>query len=254
MKRTLLYALFCFCSLSLPTAWAIPTTSTLIERTLAGASRNILDARFHRQEYEVIAARARFQGPLFDDEGNYLVEPGENWVWQLYETEPDPRLVFQQFVIYLGGDDHCWSIGECGYLSGIWAGWIYRCMPERDHELRVWNNGALIGVHEVRPTRFVPHVASIEHGVEIAPKKVSSDTQGTATDITVTVEDDLGCQQSLPDAVVRLSSTITNSGAHGHFAPAELGAGRFEALGYDSVLDPDGPYTAGRVIEGKTDA
>ena len=58
---------------------AVGTDFSFIERAGGQNESLIADARFHRQDFDGVGAKATFIGPLFDTNGNYLVAPGETW-------------------------------------------------------------------------------------------------------------------------------------------------------------------------------
>lgn len=201
-----------------------------------------------------IGAVAGFRPRLFDENGNYLVDPGETWAW-VWERTDIPEEIARADLTYSGGDNHCWSDDYCGTLAWVAYTLEWPCMPEGDYKVTLFHNGAVVGSGVFKPVRFKPHVDYVGYaGSSIEPKRWKSST-GQATEVGALIVDDLHCGYPIKAAEVTLASTVVG-GSNGHVTliNGDIGTGQFESVGFNSTLNPDGPQQNGTAIKGEADA
>ncbi|QKT02804.1 hypothetical protein HUS23_02745 [Ectothiorhodospiraceae bacterium 2226] len=212
---------------------------------------------FLRQQYDAAGALVTFQPWVRDPESQewiYSVAPGETFMWIWRDVSSGQPLAFNS-VRYLGGDDLCWSDGSCGPSVSWWSALVLQCMEEHDRvRVEVYHDGAFLGADTLRPTRFVPRLATTDMASAIEPKRTRLREGGT-TEVAVVVTDDLGCSRPIAGARVRVSATIAQDATNQqpYLTQNEIGTGKFSTLGFDAVVNPDDATQAGTVIEGFTD-
>lgn len=256
---------------------AIGTRFVPVEGNSVSDTVPLAGNRFHRDTYTSVGAIADFIAPLYGEDGNYLVEPAESWTWIFRQTSGTPTgapiELARLKASFLGGDELCWSFNFCGPLSALTVVAAAPCMVEQDHEIELLHNGQSSGKLAFRPTRFTPEIIRARVGSSSLYPEVpleppygaipSFQHQPDSTAVTVMLRDNLGCNQPIDDAVVRLTSTTVPSDAayrhlHYHFQAGDDGTGHYEPIAaFQSVLSPDQPdpnqpgYDPA-VIEGKT--
>ncbi|HET9679604.1 MAG TPA: hypothetical protein VFP95_03465 [Gammaproteobacteria bacterium] len=260
MRISLLgFSLVFFCLFCLPVA-AVETTMTPVERTENWELHTSDDGIYNRDIYVAIGAIADF-GTVYGPNGEYLLVPGDNWTFQ-WQDQATGNIVVQASYTYLGtvdGQDHCWSDGHCATHGALYSGWTERCqLEDKRYVLRLLANDTLVGEYDFRPSRFTPKIIATIYDDQIEPRRLEKEGPEYApeyTDITVAVQDNLGCGIFLQGATVTMTSTIVSgSNEHDHIPYGARGTGRFESLGYSSEVDPNTPKTQGTEIEGQTNS
>lgn len=198
--------------------------------------------------------------------GEYEIPVGSVWTWQFLRIENEKGLPVNQLLTefsdtYEGQVGDCpfqWSTGDCKAIIGWKYWWRYPCATEGKYRLRVLFNGEQIGEGDFSPSRFTPEIDNVWiNEPAIQPEFKAYNIDGESTEIYVQVVGVAGpdkqCRQSLPDAIVKLTNTITpNTGGHEHFSDEnELGTGEYIPFSSKDILDPDTPKTNKTVIEGE---
>ncbi|MBI2380901.1 MAG: hypothetical protein HYV16_09120 [Gammaproteobacteria bacterium] len=187
---------------------------------------------------------------MYDEEGNYLVQPLESWTW-IWRQEG--REVHRETATYQGEPSRCWGNPgiPCGHAGGLWAAVYLKCAKEVEYSVELEQNGFPLGRKTFRPTRFRPMVDpdELRYTASIQPKLDRSGI-GEVSPIALYVTDDLDCGEPLADVKVKLSSHIQpGTNGHAHFASAdEVGSGEFQNTDGASTLN------SATEIEGKTRA
>lgn len=231
-----------------PAAFAIGATFELWERTADGLAPDH-DGRYDRYFDYSFGAKVIFSDPLYDEDGNYLVTPGESWTWR-WDRIDLPQKVYEGSVTYLGGDGMCWSNGTCGPSRDWYYGINWPCMPEGRYRVSVTHNGSPMGSGDYRPTRFGPAFLEIMHPAALRPA-LSAEGQGAWGFYTVTATDDFGCGQPIEGTEAAINSFVADGDTNHAHMRQEVGTGKFLAApGFEATIVGAPPTT----IVGTTDA
>ena len=212
---------------------------------------------FNRQHYQAAGANVTFRPWVWDEEEEewvYAVAPGETWTWIWRNTDTGVQLARHE-ISYLGGDQLCWSNGNCGTFGAWWAALPMQCMAEDlSVTVETYHDGQFLGSDFYEPTLFVPKVAQTFMPESLEPRRTSS-AEGQYWEIMAYVTDDLDCERPLPGVQVGLASTIAETATNGqtYFTRGDRGTGEFSSVGYDAVVNPGGEQEMGTVIQGETD-
>jgi hypothetical protein len=212
---------------------------------------------YERQEYEAVGAYIGLDPWVWDPVAKdwvYGVMPGETWTWNWLDVKTG-EIIASYSTSFVGGDDLCWSHGECGAIAWLWRALGFRCMPEEDHyQVEVLHDNVMIGADTFRPTRFVPRIDRSIFPDSIAPKRTIS-AEGESAEFNVLVKDDLGCDETLEGVRVKYTATVVGgSNGQTYFQHGAIGTGKFSSMGYNSTLNPGGAGEKDTVIEGDSDS
>lgn len=216
----------------------------------------IRQSLYERQEYDAVGAYIGLDPWVWDPvakEWVYGVMPGETWTWNWLDVKTG-EVIASYSTSFVGGENLCWSHGECGAIGWMWRALGLRCMPEKDrYQVEVLHDNVMIGADTFRPTRFVPRIERAILPDSIAPKRTIS-AEGESAEFNVLVKDDLGCDEPLEGVRVKYTATVVGgSNGQTYFQHGAIGTGKFSSMGYNSTLNPGGAGEKDTVIEGDSD-
>lgn len=233
-------------------------------QTFAYLSR-ISDGVYERQNNPYISA---YSQAIFSERYGYPPVEGEDWTFELYDTETDQLLGYVSYYysnecLYAEVDGYTQILGCLADPSGDYsfnfiATFATQCLETKNYYIAASHASVSAPKQNFRPTRFQPTEGEIISGslASIPPKLPEIDAQKTT--ISVLVKDNLDCNVPLEDIPISVKNTLVpESGSHKHFNDdEETGTGEYVAsippwstINDDkthiaSVTDQEGLFTA----------
>lgn len=218
----------------------------------------ITNGIYHRQVFNAMGGRIILNAYEWDASlGAFVWAIGIGdtlkFVWRDSESG---NVIGEKSNTYLGGESSCWSSGHCGKITEWTSLFVVQCTPEKSNiELEVYFNNVMFGASSVKPTRFHP-AARVETFPENIRPKSYSFSEGGVADISLVIEDNLGCGEKIPETIVRMETyVVPDTNGHGYdMGKNGIGTGRFIPAGYEAVVNPDEDEGVEEtVIQGVTD-
>lgn len=230
-----------------PLALALEALSQAIQGEDGLDNWSPLVNRYERYQYSKTGAIISYDD-VFDDAGNYVVEPGEKLRW---EWKRNGLTLSVTQVTYLGGNEHCWSVASggtrCGTIDAWWSMLPFRCKPVDDnYQLITYRNGQQIANVTFAAVPFRIHTdktmwqypSALKPKSHQTPSAVQGGKEGQTGRLAVLVTDDLGCGNTMAGVAVEIDTfVVPGSNEHHHFPGTTPGTGRFLAVpGYPATI------------------